>query len=154
MMSLYLFKILSRNQLNDVFQPKHKMKIKNKLPFITFVLVLILGSFLQILSICELFFSYPTVILSETTFDVFAIPFPSMTFCAYVGNKTNRMTSEEDFDTFNVSEIVESIQYYDGESGHTLNIFHQVKFHRSLSRDCICYTIKPDEHGKLQFNCM
>ena len=130
------------------------MKIKNNLLFIGFVLVLILGCFLQILSICELFFGYPTVISSETKFDVFEIPLPTMTFCEYGGNRTKGMTSEKVFETFNVSEIVEEIIYYEGESGTKLNISYQVKFLRSLSRDCICFTIKPDENGKLHFNCM
>ena len=128
------------------------MKIKNNLLFIAFVLVLILGCFLQILSICELFFSYPTVILSETKFDIFETPLPTMTFCEYGGNRTKGITSEKVFETFNVSEIVESIIYYDGESGQTSNISHQVKFLRSLSRGCICFTIEPDENGKLHFN--
>ena len=128
------------------------MKIKNNLLFIAFVLVLILGCFLQILSICELFFSYPTVILSQTTFDVSAIPFPSMTFCAYVGNRTNGMTSENVFETFDVSKIVEDLIYHDGESGNRLNIIHQVKFMPSLSEYHNCFTINSNKHGKFNFN--
>ena len=136
------------------FQTKHKMEIKNNLLFILFVLVLISGCFLQILSICDLFFSYPTVILSETNFDVSAISFPSMTFCAYVGNSSKGMTSEGVFNTFNVSEIVDKIRYYDDESGRMSNIFHQVKFLRSLSKESNCFTIKPGKFCKLHFNMM
>ena len=65
---------------------------------------------------------------------------------------TELMTSEKVFDTFDVSEIVEEIIYYDMESGKKLNIFHQVKFLPSLSKDCNCFTIKPQDHGKLSFN--
>ena len=95
------------------------MDIKNKLHFIVFVLILCLCCFLQILSICELFFSYPTVILSETTFDVSAIPFPSMTFCTYIENMTIGKTSEEFFENFNVSQIVGYFEYHNMETGKT-----------------------------------
>src|SRR6201996_7447923 len=100
-----LYKVLIR------FNPfEENMKTKNKLPFIAFILILGLGCFMQIYSICELFFSYPTVTLSEANFDVSAIPFPSMTFCTYIGNTTIEMSSKQVFKTFNASEIVGYIQ--------------------------------------------
>ena len=125
------------------------MKIKNNLLFIAFVLVLILGCFLQILSICELFFSYPTVILSETTFDVSAIPFPSMTFCAYVENLTIGLTSEEIFETFNVSEIITSINYCNLETGNDSKLFYQANL--SSNYYYKCFTLNHLEQGILNF---
>ena len=131
---------------------EQKMETKNNLLFIAFVLVLILGCFMQILSICELFFSYPTVILSETNFDVFETPLPTMTFCAYVLKRNKGLTSEKIFETFNVSEIVEGIHHWNVEKGYELNIAYQVQFTPSLSKDCRWFTINPNKHGKLIFN--
>ena len=55
------------------------MNTKNNLLFIAFVLALSLGCFSQIYSICELFFSFPTVVLSKA--NVFEIPLTSLTLC-------------------------------------------------------------------------
>ena len=121
------------------------MKIKNKLPFIGFVLVLKFCCLWQIYSICEHFFRYPTVILSETTFDVSAIPFPSMTFCTYIENMTIGKTSEELFENFNVSEIVSSIYYGNLETGKTDDISYQANL--SLSNYFKCFTLNHLEQG-------
>ena len=125
------------------------MDIKNNLLFIGFVLVLILGCFLQILSICELFFSYPTVILSEITLHVSAIPFPSMTFCTYIEGMTIGKTSEELFEDFNVSEIVGSIEYLNMETGNVDDISYQANL--SLSYYFKCFTLNHLEQGKFEF---
>ena len=95
---------------------------------------------------------FRSVILSETNFDVFETPLPTMTFCEYVRTPTKGMTSEKFFEIFNVSEIVEEIKYLDIERGKQLNIFDQVQIFRSLSKDCRCFTINPNKHGKLHFN--
>ena len=113
--------------------------MKNKIPFITFVLVLSLLCFMQIYSICELFFSYPTVILSEVNFDVYAIPVPTITFCI-VSNRYKGSTSEKIFKTLNVSQIVELFQYYDVVSGKFHDIFNQDQTSLSISMEYTCLT--------------
>ena len=127
------------------------MDIKNKIPYIGFVLVLGLFCFMQVYSICELFFSYPTVILSEVNFDVNAIPVPTMTFCIYIGNRTNGTTSEEIFKTLNILDIVQSFEYHDAGSGKSYNIFNPDESSLSLSMEYNCLTLKNLHQGKLNF---
>ena len=127
------------------------MNIKNKLPFVAFVLIVCLCCFMQILSICELFFSFPTVILSEVNFDVTAIPVPTMTFCINTGNGTFGKTSEEIFNKFNVSEIIGSFEYTDVESGKSDNIFRPDQVLLSLSMKYSCITLNHIRKGEFSF---
>ena len=75
----------------------------------------------------------------------------SITFCIYIGNRTEGTTSDEVFKTLNVSEIVDSFEYYDVGSGKSYNIFHPDQASLSLSMEFNCLTLKNSHQGELNF---
>ena len=119
-----------------------KMKVKNNLPFIAFVLALGIGCFSQIYSICELFFSFPTVVLSEANFDVFEIPLPSITLCTDISNRSHGKASEDVFKTFNISKTIDWIRYNEIENNHYKTIFNPDQIIEVLSMSYYCVTFK------------
>ena len=125
------------------------MDIKSKGPFIAFVLVINLCCFWQIVSICQLFFSYPTNISIETDFDVFEIPLPSLTFCTNIRNRIRGKVSEDIFKTFKTQDIIGNITTIDQDHQETIvDIFSNYTV-ESLSMDYYCFTINSFKQGNI-----
>ena len=98
--------------------------------------------FSQIYSVCELYFSFPTVILSKANFDVFEIPLPSITLCTDIGKRSYGKSSQEFFKTFNFSITIDWIRYYEQENNHDKIIFNPDQKIEILSMAYYCMTFK------------
>src|ERR1700712_2708412 len=59
-----------------------------------FNLVLVVGCFWQILSVCQMFFKYPTNISIETKYGSLSTTLPAITFCSGMGYQWGRNSSD------------------------------------------------------------
>src|SRR5882724_9871340 len=88
----------------------NKMNHGNTSATIIICLIIMSGSLYQLISVCNLFFSYPTnIFIEKTKFHTFGRQLPAMTFCCNVGNIPLGNKSREILSSFKIQHIIHNM---------------------------------------------
>ena len=117
------------------------------------ILVLVFLSiccFWQIVSICSLYFNYPTNIFIDTNFDVFEQTLPALTFCTRIGTEhRGQNTSSDLFDMHLVNQTIQEISVSSfAREEEVVTDRYLSSLIESLSIYYYCFTINSQLKGK------
>ena len=139
--------------------PKRKMSmdgyvsmVMSRLKFKSFLMMVCLniGCFWQMVSICSLYFNYPTNIFIDTKFDVFEQTVPALTFCTSVGQThRGKNTSTHLFDNFSLNTTIEQISINSlADQVDIITDQYLSSVIESVSINYYCFTLNSQVKGK------
>ena len=127
-----------------------KFNLKN-LFNLTTIILLCLGCSWQIITIFQLYFSYPTNVFIETKFDAMERQFPAISFCNQHAHEYGKIFNSSDlvFDQYTIEEIVrvETVDFLDRPMINLTSYFVE-KSIETASQQFYCLTLNSRLKGK------